>query len=100
MTTHRGIPITTVARTLPDLAATVRADRLERAYAQALHLHLYDQRASDELLRRANGHRGTRALAHATARDAALQAAGIRAVRFAWRADDETILRRLRALLH
>jgi very-short-patch-repair endonuclease len=170
-TTHRGIPITTVARTLLDLAATVRADRLERAYAQALHLHLYDQRAIDALLGRANGHRGATPLARATARepkltrsdweirmlklirdhglpeplvnhpltapdhghcevdfywpkqrlivetdswsahgsktayeqdrarDAALQASGIRVVRFAWRARDETILRRLRALL-
>jgi very-short-patch-repair endonuclease len=170
-TTHQGIAITTVARTLLDLAATVRADRLERAYAQALQLQLYDHGAISDVLARANGHRGATPLATATAReprltrsdwearflklvrdhglpeplvnhaltapdhghcevdfywpaqrlvvetdswsahgsraayeqdrarDAALQAAGIRVVRFAWRARDETILRRLRVLL-
>ena len=170
-TTHESIPITTVARTLLDLAATVRADRLERAYAQALHLQLYDQRAIDDLLGRANGHRGATPLAQATAReprltrsdwearmlrlirdhglpeplvnhaliapdhghcevdffwpkqrlivetdswsahgsktayeqdrarDAALQAAGYRVVRFTWHTPDTTIPTRLRALL-
>jgi very-short-patch-repair endonuclease len=170
-TTHEGIPITTVARTLLDLAATVRPDRLERAFAQALVLHLYDQRAITHVLQRANGHRGKRALAEATAhepkhtksdwearmlalirtnqlpeplvnhtliapdhgscevdflwpsrhlivetdswqfhgtktayeddraRDAALQAAGYRVVRFTWRTQDTTIAGRLRALL-
>jgi very-short-patch-repair endonuclease len=68
-TTHEAIPITTVARTLLDLAGTLRADRLERAYAQALHLRLYDHRAIEALLARANGHRGTAALAQATARE-------------------------------
>jgi hypothetical protein len=34
-TSHEGIPITTVSRTLLDLAATTRADQLERALAQA-----------------------------------------------------------------
>jgi predicted transcriptional regulator of viral defense system/very-short-patch-repair endonuclease len=67
--THQGIPITSVARTLLDLAATVRPDRLERALAQAEHLELYDHRAIADLLARANGHRGTRALAEATALD-------------------------------
>jgi very-short-patch-repair endonuclease len=170
-TTRQGIPITTVARTLLDLAATVREDRLERAFAQALFLQLYDHRAIEALLARANGHRGTQALTKATARepkhtrsdwevrmlmlireaglpeplvnhaliapehghcevdffwpaynlivetdswsghghraayerdrarDAALQAIGIRVVRFTWRTQDTTILRRLRALL-
>jgi predicted transcriptional regulator of viral defense system len=66
-TTHQGIPITSVPRTLLDLAATVRADRLERALAQAEHLELYDHRAITELLARANGHRGRGALTEATA---------------------------------
>jgi very-short-patch-repair endonuclease len=170
-TTHEGIPVTTVARTLLDLAATVREDRLERAFAQALFLQLYDHRAIEALLARANGHRGTAALGQATARepkvtrsdwevrmlglvrqaglaeplvnhaltapdhgpceldffwpahglvvetdswsahghraafehdrarDAALQAIGLTVVRFTWRTKDETILRRLQALL-
>ena len=51
------------------LAATVRADRLERAYAQALHLRIYEHRAITDLLARANGHRGRAALAAATARE-------------------------------
>jgi predicted transcriptional regulator of viral defense system len=66
-TTHQGIPITSVARTLLDLAATVRPDRLERALAQAEHLELYDHRAITELLARSNGHRGRKALTEATA---------------------------------
>jgi predicted transcriptional regulator of viral defense system len=66
-TTHQGIPITSVSRTLLDLAATVRPDRLERALAQAEHLELYDHRAITELLARANGHRGKGALTEATA---------------------------------
>jgi very-short-patch-repair endonuclease len=68
-TTHEAIPITTVARTLLDLAATVRPDRLERAYAQALYLRLYDHTAITDVIARANGHRGTAALAQATARE-------------------------------
>jgi very-short-patch-repair endonuclease len=67
-TSHHGIPITTVPKTLLDLAATVRADRLERALAQAEHLRLYDHRAITDLLARSNGHRGTAALAAASAR--------------------------------
>jgi len=68
-TRHEGIPITTVPRTLLDLAATVPAQRLERALAQAERLHLYDHRAIQALLARSNGHRGTGALAHATSRE-------------------------------
>ena len=66
-TTHEGIPITTIARTLLDLAATVRPDRLERALAQAERLQLYDHRAITDVIERSNGHRGKGALARATA---------------------------------
>jgi hypothetical protein len=58
-----------VARTLLDLAATLRADRLERALAQAERLQLYDHGAITDVIGRANGHRGTAALANATARE-------------------------------
>jgi predicted transcriptional regulator of viral defense system/very-short-patch-repair endonuclease len=68
-TTHEGIPITTVARTLLDLAATTQPHRLERALAQADHLRLYDHRAITDVIDRANGHRGAAALARATARE-------------------------------
>jgi Transcriptional regulator, AbiEi antitoxin/Protein of unknown function (DUF559) len=65
-TSHEGIPITTVHRTLLDLAATVRNHQLERALAQAMYLQLYDQRAIDDVIARSNGHRGTKILAEAT----------------------------------
>jgi hypothetical protein len=64
-TTHEAIPITTVARTLLDVAATVRHQRLERALAQAERLQLYDHGAITDVLERANGHRGRTALARA-----------------------------------
>ena len=67
-TWHEGIPITTVHRTLLDLAATARPAELERALAQAMHLQLYDQRAIDDVIARSNGHRGTKVLAQATRR--------------------------------
>jgi predicted transcriptional regulator of viral defense system len=73
-TAHEGIPITSVPRTLLDLAATVRSDRLERALAQAEHLELYDHRALTDLLARANGHRGAGALTRATVLDPKLTA--------------------------
>jgi putative AbiEi antitoxin of type IV toxin-antitoxin system len=65
-TSHEAIPITTVHRTLLDLAATARKDQLENALAQAMHLQLYDQRAIDDVVARSNGHRGTRVLKEAT----------------------------------
>jgi hypothetical protein len=65
-THHQGIPITTVSRTLLDLAATARAGELERALAQAERLQLYDHRATTDVIARSNGHRGTPVLAQAT----------------------------------
>jgi very-short-patch-repair endonuclease len=61
--------MTSVARTLLDLAATVRPHQLERALAQAERLELYDHAAITDVLARANGHRGQRALAEATAQE-------------------------------
>jgi uncharacterized protein DUF559 len=62
------MPITSVARTLLDLAAVVPAHQLERALAQAERLRIYDRRAIEDVLTRAGGHRGrgplTRAIAH------------------------------------
>jgi Protein of unknown function (DUF559) len=68
-THHEGIPITTVPRTLLDLAATVQPHRLERALAQAERLQLYDHRAIESVLARANGHQGTAALTRASSRE-------------------------------
>jgi hypothetical protein len=66
-TIHHGIPTTTVARTLLDLAATTRPDRLERALAQAQRLQLYDHNAIQDVITRTNGHRGRTPLTRATA---------------------------------
>ena len=70
-TTHRGIPITTLARTLLDLAATAPRSRLEHALGQALRNELYDQRAIGDVLERHHGRRGVKALRTATADDPA-----------------------------
>jgi hypothetical protein len=68
-TTHQGIPTTTVARTLLDLAATLHRNHLERALAQAERLRLYDHRAIADVLARSNGHRGRAILMRATVSD-------------------------------
>jgi very-short-patch-repair endonuclease len=57
-TIHDGIPCTTLARTLLDLADVVYPRDLERAIEQAEVLRLFDLRAVDEVLARANGRRG------------------------------------------
>ncbi len=49
-TTHRGIPITTVARTLLDLAAVVDRRSLERAVEQAEKLGIFDLTAVEAVL--------------------------------------------------
>lgn len=68
-TSHQGMPITSVPRTLLDLAATIRPDRLERALAQAERLQLYDHRAIRDVIARNNGHRGRTPLTAATAQE-------------------------------
>jgi putative AbiEi antitoxin of type IV toxin-antitoxin system len=68
-TGHEGIPITTVARTLLDLATTEPASRVERALAQALRLHIYNHAEVLDLATQANGHRGTAPLSRVTAHD-------------------------------
>jgi very-short-patch-repair endonuclease len=62
LTAHRGVPVTTVARTLVDLAGVVPAAAVERALAQAEVLRLYDHAAVCEVLERSNGRRGAQAL--------------------------------------
>jgi hypothetical protein len=70
-TTNQGIPITTVAKTMLDLAAIVPAHRLERALAQAERLRLYDDAALTQIIERSNGHRGRQALQEAIAQEPA-----------------------------
>lgn len=62
-----GIPVTTVARTLVDLAGVVPADHLARAVQQAERLRLFDGRAVERVLARTRtrplpGHRALREL--------------------------------------
>jgi hypothetical protein len=68
-TNHQGIPTTTVHRTLLDIAAHVPQHHLERALAQAERLQLYDHKAIEAVIARANGHRGTKRLSKAIAGD-------------------------------
>ena len=53
-----GIPVTSVARTLLDLAAMFTAPRLERMLERAEELRLFDLGPIDELLARAGSHPG------------------------------------------
>jgi predicted transcriptional regulator of viral defense system len=53
-----GIPCTTVARTLLDLAAVLPRREVERAFDQAEVLEVLDARQIDDVLARAGGHRG------------------------------------------
>lgn len=61
-TIHQGVPVTTPARTLLDLAAVVNTRTLERALNEAQVLRLTTPRALLPLLARHPRHRGARAL--------------------------------------
>jgi predicted transcriptional regulator of viral defense system len=58
VTTIDGIPCTTVARTLLDLAEVVRRRELERAVDRAEILRVFDLREVEDVLVRAGGRRG------------------------------------------
>jgi Protein of unknown function (DUF559) len=58
VTTARGIPCTTVARTLLDLAEVSGRHTVARAVDQAEVLQIFDGRALDDVLKRANGRSG------------------------------------------
>ena len=55
---REGIPVTALPRTLLDLAATLPADRLQRAVERSEELRLFDLRPVDALLTRVGGHPG------------------------------------------
>ena len=57
-----GIPVTTVARTLLDLAGVVSEQHLARAVDRAERLELFDLAAIEDLLLRARGKRGAAVL--------------------------------------
>jgi hypothetical protein len=58
-----GIPVTSVARTLLDLAEVLTPRQLERAFEQAERLRLLDVRAVERLCARSPGRRGRKPLA-------------------------------------
>ena len=66
-----GIPVTSIARTLLDLADALDAQGLQRAYEEAERLRLLDVRAILRLLARSNGRRGVGALRELLAYDPA-----------------------------
>ena len=59
ITTHRGVPITIVPRTLLDLATVLPRIQLERAMNEAEVRRLYDSLSSPDLLERYPGRPGT-----------------------------------------
>lgn len=60
-----GLPLTSVARTLLDLAAVLRPDDLRRPIENAERHRVFDLASLDDLLSRAHGHRGAGALRRA-----------------------------------
>jgi len=68
VTVHEGIPVTTVPRTIFDLAATSSADVVEFALREAEYLHLHDALSVPDLLARYPGRRGARRARLALAR--------------------------------
>jgi hypothetical protein len=65
-----GIPVTSLPRTLLDLAEVLDAQRLERALEQAERLRLLDVAALEATIRAARGRRGVRPLRAALSRHA------------------------------
>ena len=55
---REGIPVTSLPRTLLDLAATVRFEWLEKMVERSEDLELFDLRAVEDLLERTLGHHG------------------------------------------
>jgi very-short-patch-repair endonuclease len=64
---REGIPVTSVARTLMDLAIRLRADQLDRRLERAEELGILDVAGIEALLARAGGHRGRGRLGRALA---------------------------------
>lgn len=59
VTEHRGIPVTTVPRTLFDLAAVSSTDVVEHALRESEYLRLHDRLSLPDLLARYPGRRGS-----------------------------------------
>ncbi|MBA3864742.1 MAG: hypothetical protein H0X42_00070 [Solirubrobacterales bacterium] len=68
ITVELGIPVTTVPRTVFDLAATGPPEQVESALRQSEYLRLHDRLSLHDLLERYPGRRGARAIRTALAR--------------------------------
>jgi very-short-patch-repair endonuclease len=64
---REGIPVTSLPRTLLDVAATVRFDWLEKMVERSEELGLFDLRSVENLLARTVGHHGHKRLRRAIA---------------------------------
>ena len=60
-----GIPVTSVARTLLDLAWKLRSDQLARSLSRAEELKLLDLDAINAVIERNRGHHGAKRLRYA-----------------------------------
>jgi very-short-patch-repair endonuclease len=78
VTAHEGIPVTTVPRTILDLASTATIDEVEVAIRQVEFLRLYDHLSLLDLAERYPGRRGTARIRTALARIEALPAGRVR----------------------
>jgi hypothetical protein len=78
MTLHEGIPVTTVPRTVLDLASTSTIDEVEVAIRQGEFLRLYDQLSLPDLIERYPGRRGVARMRTALARIEALPVGRVR----------------------
>jgi very-short-patch-repair endonuclease len=58
VTVHEGIPVTTVPRTIFDLAATEEVDTVATMLRESEHLNLWDRLSLPDLIERYRGHRG------------------------------------------
>jgi very-short-patch-repair endonuclease len=70
MTIERGIPVTSVPRTLFDLAATTSVDEVEHGLRESEYLRLYDRLSLHDLLARYPRRQGSRAIRECLARRA------------------------------
>jgi len=55
---REGIPVTSLPRTLVDVAASVRSEWLEKMVERSEELELFDLRAVEDVLERTTGHHG------------------------------------------
>ncbi|MCW2987727.1 MAG: hypothetical protein JWM24_665 [Solirubrobacterales bacterium] len=78
VTTHLGIPVTSVPRTIFDLAAVSSADTVEHALRESEYLRLHDRLSLPDLLARYPGRRGCRTIRECLRRRADLPAGRVR----------------------